>query len=76
MALFVTDGGETVEAFEAMADLYRRRGWTEVEPEPETPTAPSPSASRKAWADYAESLGYEVEDMTKAQIIEALAALD
>lgn len=37
---------------------------------------PARSASRAAWAGYANQLGYEVEDMTRAQIITALDAVE
>ena len=79
MAWFETPEGEICEAFDAMADLYLRRGWKPVDPptEPDEPDGrPSPTASRKAWAAYAAQLGYEVEDMTRAQIIAALDTVE
>ena len=77
MAWFATPEGEVVEAFDAMADLYVRRGWKPVDPPPAEPDGmPSPTASRKAWAAYAAQLGYEVEDMTRAQIIAALDTVE
>ena len=76
MAWFATPEGEVVEAFDAMADLYVRRGWKPVDPSAEPDGRPASSASRATWAAYAEQLGYEVEDLTRAQIIAALDAVE
>lgn len=69
MAFFVTPGGEQVEARGAMAKLFSRRGWSEVEG---SELAPPRNASRNAWADYAESLGFPTEGLSRKEIIAAL----
>ena len=79
MAWYATPEGEIVEAFDAMADLYRRRGWVEVDAPVGIDTdaaPPTASASRAAWADYAVGLGCKVEDLTKAQIIDAVNSVE
>ena len=51
-----------------------RYGEPEAEstPEPEAVTAPARSASRKVWAEFAGSLGVDVDGLTKAEIVEVV----
>lgn len=53
----------------------RREPASAVDAEVVPEGAPSVSASRGAWASYAESLGLEPGDLTKAQIVAAVSDL-
>ncbi len=78
--------GTIVECSGALADKLIAKGWlqlderepdahstgeTEREPETAHSAVPSRTASRKAWAEYAQSLGIDPGDMTRAELITA-----
>lgn len=68
-----------VEVPETSVDRYLSQGWREADvsaPEPDMHDAPPKAgrgASRQAWADYAGTVGVDVDDdMTRDDIIEAV----
>lgn len=69
LARFLASTGAPVEPDDDLAGWLEQQAAQEDDPDPDRP---SDKDKKGVWVDYAQSLGIDTTDLTKAQIIEAV----